>query len=98
VASTATDLRAFCAAHPELPAARKAAAHLDSPTAALDLDALRTVLEAVIAAVRATTAAHVELADNTSALCRDHRAALSSALRGLDAALSRITADPPEAR
>lgn len=96
VTSTAADLRAFCAAHPELPAVKKATTQLDSPTAALDLDTLRTVLLAMIAALRATTAAHVELADHTSTLCRDHSAALSNALHGLDTALSRITPDQPD--
>ncbi|WP_219418588.1 hypothetical protein [Pseudonocardia nigra] len=99
VTSTIADLRVFCAAHlDELPAAKRALAHLDSPTAALDAESLRKVLEAVITAVRATTAAHVELADNTATTCRAHATALTSALRGLDDALTRITPVAPEPR
>lgn len=94
VTSTVADLRAFCAVHPELPAAKRALVRLDSPTAALDVEALRRVLEAVIVAVRATTAAHIELADNTTTTCRAHAAALTGALHGLDDALTRITPSP----
>lgn len=96
--STTGDLRAFCATHLELPAAKKALAHLDSPTAALDTESLRAVLEAVITAVRATAIAHVELADNTATTCRSHAAALTSALRGLDDALTRISPEAPGPR
>ena len=103
VTSTVRELRAFCAAHlGDLPGARKALAHLDSPTATLDADSLRTVLEAVVAAVRATTAAHVELAqaatgraENTAITSRAHATALTDALRGLDDALTRITPATP---
>jgi hypothetical protein len=106
VTSTTGELRAFCAAHlDDLPAAKRALAHLDSPTAALDTDSLRKVLEAVIAAVRATTAAHVELAqdatgraENTAITCRAHATALTNALRGLDDALTRITPATPGPR
>lgn len=98
VTSTLADLRAFCAAHPELPAAGRAAAHLNSPTASLDIASLRSVLEAVLAAVRATTAAHRELADNSAVMCRDHSAALNSALQRLDHAVTRIFPIPPEPR
>jgi hypothetical protein len=89
------DVRAFCAAHPDLPAARRALAHLERPTTAVDIESLHTVLEAVLTAVRASTAAHVDLAEHTTTLCRDHSAALNSALRGLDDALTRISTARP---
>ncbi|MGI5126259.1 transposase [Pseudonocardia sp. CA-107938] len=88
--STIADLRAFCAAHPDLPGARKALVRLDSPAALMDVETLRWTLEAVIVAVRATMAAHIELADNTTTAHRAHATALTGALRGLDDALARI--------
>jgi len=95
VSSTVADVRAFCAAHPDLPAARRAVAHLDSPNTALDIESLRTILEAVLTAVRVSTAAHVELANHTTILGRDHSATLSRALHGLDDALTQITSARP---
>lgn len=85
------DVRAFCAAHHERHRARRVAAELDSPAAGVDVESLRAVLDAVIAVVRATAQAHVELADTTADTHKAHAATLTGALRGLDAALTTIS-------
>ncbi|MBN9102908.1 MAG: hypothetical protein J0I49_33165 [Pseudonocardia sp.] len=86
--STVADVRAFCAAHDERHGARRAAAHLDGPITALDAESLHAMLEAVIAVVRVTAQAHLELADTTATAHRAHAATLTSALRRLDATLT----------
>lgn len=104
VGVTVADLRAFCAAHPTLRAAGAALARLDHPAADdLAAETLRTVLGAVVAAVRTTTAAQLDLAQtsagqaqNAAVTCRDHAAALASALGGLDDALIRIAPPSPD--
>jgi hypothetical protein len=101
VFSTVAELRGFCAAHSELRATKAVLARLDSPAIELDPATLRGLLEAVLTAVRAATAAHLELAqtslehtETAVVTCRTHAAALTSALHGLDNALIRF-APPP---
>lgn len=97
--STIANLRAFCAAHPELPGARRALAHFDGVT--VDTHALRTVLGVALAAFRAATAAQLEVAQSGATIvgdamtaCRAHAAALTTALNSLDEALVRIQRNP----
>jgi hypothetical protein len=94
------DLRAFCATHRTLPGTKKVLARLDDPSAASEPAALRTLLLAVATAVRAATAANLNLtrtstgqAENTAAACRTHAEELTAALNGLDDALRALT--PP---
>jgi hypothetical protein len=103
VSSTVNALRAFCADHGGLPAARTALARLNHPVIGLDPAEFQEVLAVVVAAVRAATAAHVELAqastglaDNAATVSRVHADALSRLLPDLDDAMTRLS--PPSDR
>ncbi|MGI9000481.1 MAG: helix-turn-helix transcriptional regulator [Pseudonocardia sp.] len=100
---TVGELRAFCASHPELPATRTVVANLDSPTATVDAEVLLAVLGTVVSAMRAATAAQLDVvqtsagqAENSAVICRAHATALAGALDGLDFALALITVRPSE--
>jgi len=77
--------------------------HLDHPAASLHTAELRALLGAVVTAVRAATAAQLDLAQttagqtqDTATACSAHAAALTSALGGLDDALTWITPPTPD--
>jgi hypothetical protein len=83
-----------------LPGTKKVLARLDDPNAASEPAALRTLLLAAATAVRAATAASLNLtrttagqAENTAVACQTHAGELAAALNGLDDALRALT--PP---